>query len=149
MKRYFAVIDTNVIVSSLLSRESIPGRIVDLALLGKIVPLLNAEIVAEYSEVLGRNKFNFKKEEAEALVSNLQKKAVFLERVFSGECFPDPDDAVFFEIALSGRSTMDAYLVTGNAKHFPVRSFVVTPRQMMEIIESDLKEPFSIETQLH
>ena len=51
--------------------------------------------------------------------------------------FPDEDDIVFFEIALSGRSTMDAYLVTGNLKHYPVRSYVVTPRQMLEIIEGD------------
>lgn len=32
---------------------------------------------------------------------------------------------------------MDAYLITGNLKHYPVRSYVVTPRQMLEIIEGD------------
>ena len=64
-------------------------------------------------------------------------KGIFLPREHTEEVFPDEDDIVFFEIALSGRSTMDAYLVTGNLRHYPVRSYVVTPRQMLEIIESD------------
>lgn len=29
----------------------------------------------------------------------------------------------------------DAYLVTGNQKHYPVRPFIVTPAEMMEILE--------------
>lgn len=47
MKRYYAVVDTNVLVSSMLKSESIPGQVVDLILLGKIVPLLNEEIITE------------------------------------------------------------------------------------------------------
>ena len=53
------------------------------------------------------------------------------------EQFIDKDDIVFFEIVLSARSTMDAYLITGNIKHYPIRSYVVTPTQMLEIIEKD------------
>ena len=32
---------------------------------------------------------------------------------------------------------MDAYLVTGNMKHYPIRNYVVTPRQMLDIIEQE------------
>ena len=32
---------------------------------------------------------------------------------------------------------MDAYLVTGNIRHFPVRSYIVTPKQMLDIIEQN------------
>ena len=71
----------------------------------------------------------------EALIASLREKAIFLPREHTEEAFPDEDDIVFFEIALSGRSRMDAYLVTGNLKHYPVRSYVATPRQMLEIIE--------------
>jgi hypothetical protein len=46
---------------------------------------------------------------------------------------------VFYEIALTGKKEKETYLITGNKKHFPVRSFVVTPREMIEIIESDQK----------
>ena len=138
MKRYYAVIDTNVLVSSMLKSESLPGQIVDLILLGKIVPLLNEEIIAEYEDVLTRNKFGFEEGKPEALIASLREKGIFLPREHTEEAFPDEDDIVFFEIALSGRSTMDAYLVTGNLRHYPVRSYVVTPRQMLEIIEGDL-----------
>ena len=48
--------------------------------------------------------------------------------------FSDADDIVFYEIVLTGRKTTDAYLVTGNIKHFPVKPFVVTPKEMLDII---------------
>lgn len=38
---YYAVIDTNVVVSSMLKQTSIPGKIIDYVVRGKIVPLLN------------------------------------------------------------------------------------------------------------
>ena len=47
---------------------------------------------------------------------------------------PDPDDAVFYEIVMEARKNVDAYLVTGNLKHFPEEAFVVTPAEMVEII---------------
>lgn len=51
---YYAVIDTNVIVSSFLKEGSIPDQVVSLALNGPIVPLVNDEIIYEYTEVLTR-----------------------------------------------------------------------------------------------
>ena len=44
------------------------------------------------------------------------------------------DDLVFYEVAMEKRDD-DAYLVTGNQKHYPIRDFIVTPAEMMEIIE--------------
>ena len=55
------------------------------------------------------------------------------ERVPSKEHFPDPKDVVFYEVALSKNG---AYLVTGNVKHFPKTPIVVTPLELLEIIES-------------
>ena len=43
---------------------------------------------------------------------------------------------IFYEEKKKKRKD-DAYLVTGNQKHFPVRPFVVTPAEMMEILEKD------------
>ncbi len=137
MKKYYAVIDTNVLVSSMLKNDSIPGKVVDLLLSGKIIPLLNEEIIEEYEDVLSRNKFGFGEDQINNVIDNLKKKAIFLSREHTDEPFPDEDDVVFFEICLSGRSTMDAYLVTGNIRHYPIRSYVVTPRQMLEIVEKE------------
>lgn len=135
--KYFAVIDTNVIVSSMLKKESIPGQIMDYVDKGIIVPLVNEEILEEYVEVITRNKFNFEKAAVELVMNGIEKRAIFVEREKTLEDFFDKDDIVFFEIVLSARSTMDAYLVTGNMKHYPIRSYVVTPSQMIEIIEKD------------
>ena len=44
--QYYAVIDTNVLVSAMLKFQSVPGQIVNEALLGKLTPLLCNEIIA-------------------------------------------------------------------------------------------------------
>ena len=134
---YYAVIDTNVIVSSMLKENSIPGLILKLIHKDIIIPILNEEIIEEYLDVLTRNRFDISKTAVEEEVSFIKAKGIFLEREQTIEDFIDKDDIVFFEIVLSARSTMNAYLVTGNMKHYPVRSYVVTPREMIAIIEND------------
>ena len=132
--KYFAVIDTNVLVSSMLKGTSIPGIIVDKAINGPIVPLLNNEILEEYEEVLLRNKFGFEEEDVRTLINELRKRAIYLDRTMVDEVFEDPDDVVFYEIVMTARTAVDAYLITGNKKHLPIKSYVVTPREMLEII---------------
>ena len=131
---YYAVIDTNVIVSSMLKGTSIPGIIVSKALDGPIIPLLNDEILEEYREVLSRNKFGLDENAVNDLIDSLKKRAIYLDRTESEEVFDDPDDVVFYEIVMTARTTTEAYLITGNKKHYPVKSFVVTPREMLDII---------------
>lgn len=132
----FAVIDTNVIVSALLSRnnkESNTAKIFDAVLDGKITPLYNYEILDEYVEVLGRSKFPFRKEDVNLVETLMRTVGIRLERTTTFEgVFPDPKDVVFYEVTLSKD---DAYLVTGNIKHFPKKPFVVTPAEMVEILK--------------
>ena len=131
----FAVIDTNVIVSALLSRnnkESNTAKIFDAVLDGKITPLYNYEILDEYVEVLGRSKFPFRKEDVNLVETLMRTIGIRMERTTTFEgVFPDPKDVVFYEVTLSKD---DAYLVTGNIKHFPKKPFVVTPAEMVEIL---------------
>ena len=134
---YYAVIDTNVIVSSVLKPSSIPGLVVELVNKKTIIPLISKEILDEYEEVLFRNKFGIDPALIQSLLKDIKEKGIYLEREQSLEDFIDKDDAVFFEIVMSARSTMDAYLITGNMKHYPIRSYIVTPREMIEIIEKD------------
>ena len=72
------------------------------------------------------------------LLLNTNNYAQFLvaEKILSDEKFNDPDDAVFYEIALSAIKSREAYLVTGNIRHFPQKEFVVTPRDMLNIVLS-------------
>jgi putative PIN family toxin of toxin-antitoxin system len=134
--KYYAVIDTNVIVSSMLKHDSIPGKILDYVFNKTIVPLVDSEILNEYSEVLLRNKFGFNNEDIQNLINILKKNSITIEREQSLEEFIDEDDIVFYEIVMSARNTMDAFLITGNIKHYPIKNYVVTPRQMIDIINS-------------
>ena len=132
MKHYYAVIDTNVIVSALLSRnrQSPTVALLDLILAKIIIPVYDEEILDEYRDVLSRDKFHFDAERiAKAL--NAIRAGLCVDRTLVDWEFPDKDDAVFFEVAMS---VDDAYLVTGNTRHFPQASKVVTPAEMLKII---------------
>ena len=127
------VIDTNVLVSVLLakSEDSSMIKLIDAVLDGKIIPLFNNEIIAEYTEVLSRPKFKFDKELRELLVERIVFLGEDVDRTAYPESLPDEDDRVFYEVALG---TDDAYLVTGNLRHFPKTPIVVTPAQMLDIL---------------
>ena len=55
--KHFAVIDTNVIVSAMLKRDSYPAQVLKEVLIGNINLLINESILNEYLEVLSRKKF--------------------------------------------------------------------------------------------
>ena len=135
---YYAVIDTNVLVSALLKNPSYPFDIVSLIDTGTIVPLLHSEIIEEYSEVLRRPKFNFTKQQIEGLLAIISLNGIFLDKQPVEEVLPDPKDRVFYEIVMEARKEEDAYLVTGNIKHFPSKPYVVTPKEMIDIISKSI-----------
>lgn len=135
MKSIYAVFDTNVLVSSLMSNrsDSPTTLLLDYVLNGDIVLLYNEEILEEYMDVLHRSKFNFSEERIHA-VMEMVLTGLSMDRVPSGEIFPDADDQVFYEVALSKEGS---YLVTGNQKHFPQSPIVVTPAEMLQIVQSN------------
>ena len=132
----YAVIDTNVVVSALLSIDanSNPAVVLRAVLQGRIIPVFNEEILDEYTDVLLRDKFHFNKSYIDIIISHIKRIGIKAERVkILDEIFPDSKDIVFYEIAMSKD---DTYLVTGNTKHFPKKPFVVTPAEMLEILNS-------------
>ena len=133
---YYAVIDTNVLVSAMFSDESIPGIIAAEALRGCIIPLINDEIIAEYNDVLYRKKFRFDRSAVKLMIDTIVKRGIPVDAGPVHELLPDPDDVVFYAVVMEYRNESDAYLVTGNQKHFPQRPFIVTPKEMLDIIQS-------------
>ncbi len=131
----FAVIDTNVIVSAMLSKNSDSSviKVLNAVLSKRIVPMYNPEILSEYREVLARKKFRLPPLLVSSVIDQIEKQGVSSERICSNEYFPDSDDRVFYEVALSKD---DAYLVTGNARHFPKTRVVVSPSEMLDILEN-------------
>ncbi len=61
---WYAVIDTNVLVSALLSSNDMAAtvQVVGRMIAGQIVPIYSREIMNEYEEVLSRKKFKFSQE---------------------------------------------------------------------------------------
>lgn len=135
----YAVIDTNVLVSALFSihGESNPAIIIRKIIDGTITPLYNEEILSEYIEVLGRDKFPFRQTDIEWMINLFKEHGISLSSTSkTDENFIDKDDIVFYEVALSKE---ESYLVTGNIKHFPKKPFIVTPTEMVAII-SEMQE---------
>lgn len=134
--KYYAVIDTNVLVSAMIKWNSVPGNIMELTFDGSIVPILNEQIVKEYREVLVRPKFHFTEEIVRDVLEDIQGKGIYVDAEHLDIELPDPKDRVFYEVVMEKRKTEDAYLVTGNIRHFPKKAFIVTPREMIDIILS-------------
>lgn len=132
--KYYAVIDTNVLVSYLLTHnaESSIVKIVGAILSGKLVPMYNDEIINEYDNVLRRDRFGFSMEIVENTIELIKHNGVNCARQSISDIFPDPDDIVFYEVAMSRE---DSYLVTGNLRHFPKNGRVLSPAEMLYIIE--------------
>lgn len=134
--KIFAVVDTNVLVSALISKsiDSNPMKVFRAIVTEQIVPLYNDEILQEYQSVLSREKFHLDKTLIDTVLKAIVTDGLCLDRTPAVDVeFPDPKDVVFYEIALSKE---DSYLITGNIKHFPIRPFVVTSAEIVRILES-------------
>ena len=134
---YYAVIDTNVFISALLSKQpdSATVQVLDAVIDGKIIPLYHQDILAEYDEVLHRSKFHFKEETIQVVLNAVKQFGIEIFPQPSGEILIDTDDLIFYEVAMEKRED-DAYLVTGNRKHYPIRDFIITPAEMIAIMNS-------------
>ena len=131
----YVVVDTNVLVSALLSKHSDASTVVirEYILQGKITPLYNDEIFKEYTDVLHRPKLHLPIESVDAILAAIAERGIVIGRTKSNEVFPDPKDVMFYEVALSKEGSR---LVTGNTKHFPKSPIVVTPVELLELIKS-------------
>lgn len=122
MKRL--VLDTNVLVSALLSPEGPPAGILSFFLNGHVVLLYDNRLIAEYRAVLLRPKFGFPAELVDHLLEYIRFRGEFVAAEPVADILPDPDDRKFLEVARGGRAD---FLVTGNSAHFPSGPPVTTP----------------------
>ncbi len=136
----YAVIDTNVLVSALLSSkdDAATVQVFREVIAGEIIPVYSNTIMKEYFEVLSRKKFGFSRELLKSLISGIKKHGVFVDPFPSDISLPDMKDIPFYEAALEKRND-NVYLVTGNIKHFPKEPFIVTPRELLDIISKNSK----------
>jgi uncharacterized protein len=129
----YAVIDTNVIVSALITHNPAAATVavVEHLLSGEITPIYNEEILNEYDEVLHRPKFKLSHNDIRALLDYIEVIGIQANRMKYDDEMPDEKDRPFYEVSLSKD---DSYLVTGNLKHFPSTPKVVSPSEMIDIL---------------
>jgi uncharacterized protein len=111
-----AVIDTNVLVSGLLSPAGNEALIVLAIHQGLIRPCFSEEMMQEYAEVLARPKFSFERDEIAAALAMFRDNGELVVPRAVARDLPDPDDAKFLHRAETAQAE---YLVTGNKRHFP------------------------------
>ena len=126
------VLDTNVLVGGLRSPYHRPARVLGL-LLSKAARLCyDPRTLSEYREVLLRPKFAFPPDRVGAVIDFLEQSGELVTAKPWQLALPHPDDAVFLEVAAAAQAD---HLVTGNLRHFPVRSrggiSVVSPAELL------------------
>jgi len=129
-----AVIDTNILVSALLSPGGKPSQVMQMVFDGRIFPVVSKAVLEEYQGVLSRKKFGFSAADLNAFLFFMGKD-VFECVDSSGfhDNVPE-DDIIFIAAAVSGGAD---FIITGNIKHFPGEKYgntkVVTPAEFLEI----------------
>ena len=100
--RYYAVFDTNVLISSLLTKrtDTATAQVVDAISTGDIIPLYNQEILNEYDEVLHRAKFSFSEERIRRILIMIRQFGLPVNPSPTGEILVDMDDLVFYEVVM-------------------------------------------------
>lgn len=127
----FAVIDTNVIISSFIgSKKTATKEIMEYIDNGNIIPLFDQRIIDEYYEVIQRF---YSTAETEEIIEKIKDKGYFVNDVQqTKEYFKDKTDIPFFEIKESAKE-LEPYLVTGNIKHYPDDS-ARTPAFVVDVL---------------
>ncbi|MCL2139754.1 MAG: putative toxin-antitoxin system toxin component, PIN family, partial [Treponema sp.] len=122
------VIDTNVLVSALLSTNGIPAKILALVLNGKLKILYDNRIIFEYGDVLSRKEFEFDREMTDELLTYVKNDGEYINAEFIQLPFNDEADRKFYEVYKSSEAQ---YLITGNIKHFPKETFIINPADFL------------------
>ena len=119
-------------VGALLSKhdDSAVAQVINLVADNVIVPLYSKDIINEYKEVLFRAKLAIDPSKANYIVDLIINRGISVEPTTSNLSFVDPDDLVFYEVALTKKEE-GAYLITGNKKHFPNEPMVVSASEFL------------------
>ena len=137
MRRW--VIDTNVVVSGLLSPHGPSARVLDAILDGRVKLVYDARILAEYRDILQRPRLKLAPDKITAFLTGLQSQMIVTPSPLAA-AGPDVDDIIFVETALV---TGDKTIVTGNLADYPPEILhgvrVLTPTQAATELAHDLR----------
>jgi putative PIN family toxin of toxin-antitoxin system len=128
------VLDTNVIVSAILTAQGVCAQILDMLTEGVFGIYVDDRILAEYDTVLRRPQLRLILDDAAEVMEWIRSVAEPVGAVPLPAELPDAGDMPFLEVAASA----GAILVTGNTRHYPKRGrvgvTVLTPREFLELL---------------
>ena len=110
------VLDTNVLVSGLLSSQGAPAGVLRSVLAGGASVCFDERILSKYRGVLTRSKFGFDAKQVAVLLEFIEATGQPVLAPPLNLPLPDPSDGAFIEVAIASGADC---LVTGNLKHFP------------------------------
>jgi putative PIN family toxin of toxin-antitoxin system len=116
------VLDTNVLVSALWSKEGKPAQILAMILSDQIIPCYDYRIMQEYHEVLNRPKFHFSKANVKDILYRIKADGFSVTAPLLNVKFIDESDKKFLEVA----KFCQAFLITGNVRHYPQDDCIIT-----------------------
>ena len=133
---YYAVVDTNILVSAALAKDrlqSVPYAVFQGISKHLFTPIVDENIVEEYCEVMSRSKFRWNVSYGQRFVDEILKYAINEPVAPTDFTLPDVDDRIFYDVAFAHRDK-NAYVVTGNIKHFPNVPFAISVRNFLDLI---------------
>ena len=123
------ILDTNIIVSELLSPQGLPAKILNLVLNESLTIVYDNQILSEYMDVLGSDRLKINPELKNFIIEFIKKEGTYMIAKPQKIKFDDEDDKIFYDLYKSGNID---YLITGNKKHFPDEKGIVTAREFIE-----------------
>ena len=130
---YRIVIDTNVFISSRLSPTGVPAKVMRLIAERKMELYYSLKILDEYKRVLAYEKFKFNIKHQKSAINDIRNIGKLIKPAISDIPLPDESDRIFYDTA----KTAQAYLITGNMKHYPEEPHIIMPAQFVEMFEED------------
>ena len=128
------VLDTNVIVSAVLTERGPCARIVDMLGAGAFRLCADDRLLGEYDAVLRRPELRIAPADVEIVMDLIRHVALPIAAAPLPAGLPDPDDLPFLEVAAAA----EAVLVTGNIRHFPKKASkgvtVASPKECLELL---------------
>lgn len=129
------VLDTNVLVSGLLSPHGAPAAVLRSVVAGGLSICFDERILSEYRRVLARSKFGFDSEQVAVLLAFLEVTGQSVLAPPLALSLPDPSDETFVEVAIASAAD---FLVTGTLRHFPAESLrgvrAIAPRALCDML---------------
>jgi len=126
------VLDTNILVSALWTPAGNASNIVNLIFANRIIPCYDQRILNEYRAVLSRPRLSFPSGQVDELLSEIISRGLSVTILPSAVVMPDESDRKFYDIA----KYCNAYLITGNVRHYPEESMIITPARFLDVFNA-------------